>query len=53
MDEKYYWWQSLSTSTVHCGYRVVVEYEVEVTYYRRGGCAQRYTGRSRQFYVPA
>lgn len=53
MDNRDTWWQRMTTSIVHCGYRVVVDYEVEVIWHRRGDCIQRYTGRSKMSYVPA
>lgn len=44
----YTWWQQQTTSIIHCGYRVVNEYEVVVD-----NQGQRYTGQCRQVYVPA
>lgn len=41
------WWQSFPTTIVHCGHRVIAEYEVENDFTKG---TQRYTGRSRMRY---
>jgi len=53
MDNRDTLWERLTTPIVLCGYRVVVDYEVEVIWHEHGGCTQRYTGRSKMSYVPA
>ena len=45
-----YWWHRLETSIIHCGRRVVVDYEVCNDY---DSGRQFYTGRSKMEYVPA
>lgn len=46
--KKYYYWESLETSIIHSGYRVIAEYKVEVDF-ERGGFMS-YTGQSRMRY---
>jgi hypothetical protein len=53
MNNRDTWWQRLETGIIICGYRVAVDYEVEVIWHESGGCTQRYTGCTKMFYVPA